>query len=230
MSTGYFAPYKMLPPTRCWRYVLYIISCYNILIPLMRDYIYIFNNNKEKYIIASGIEFKDFVFLLKNKNLILLEHGYTKYKFDQKTQFYYILTNGIKNITKDNIYSYGNFTWVDFDNSKKLSSLKDKEIAELLFFSHMGNPYRHIHFKALGNKFLCFSHDDGWYLKLYYYKWSDISILLKKLLSKLSLSKTDEIISKIKHGQNAFWITKHKFERCAKTHNIDELLGKKLSK
>lgn len=42
-----------------------------------------------------------------------------------------------------------------------------QELAELLTFGSTRVPFGEVGIPGLGNRFLAFSHDDGWYLRLF---------------------------------------------------------------
>jgi hypothetical protein len=189
----------------------------------MRNYLYIWNNKKNKSIIASGLEFRDFLKIFGNKGgLILLKHRYDNTEYDNNSRFDYIKNDMIFELVKDSIYNYGDFVLVDYENS--FPNLSDKTISELLFFAHMGKPYKSILIPELNNAFLYNSHDDGWFLRLYYSSWE----MAEEALEKILLDHQKQIIKDIKLTENAFWIEDGKINKEISTFNIDSILNRKI--
>jgi hypothetical protein len=192
----------------------------------MRDYLYIFNDPKAKFILASGIEFKVLENHLSGRGLFLLKHEYPDTGYDLQSRFEYLPSADIKELSKENIYGWGDFCWIDFLGSPPFQ-LEKKTISELLYFAHTSEPLNASRFTELQNKFLCYIHDDGWYLKLYYNDWNDIAGLLKDVIPRLK--GNCDIIRDIEIGDEAYWISKGVAEPCDKTTDIDGILNKKLN-
>ena len=133
--------------------------------------------------VFSGITFADFVEFIPIpvENIILLKSGYTSYMSIHNFE----LLEGKESINKlklDDIYSYGDFSFVDYTDTSLPSQLTDSNVAELLYLSHMNKPLKSPFFEVLQNNFAYLSHDDGWWCKLYS-KESEapIALLLNKL-------------------------------------------------
>jgi hypothetical protein len=82
------------------------------------------------------------------------------------------LQDEIPKVVGENIYSWGDFCWVDY-NTENFPHLTKREIAELLYFGHKAEPLNEVRIPSLNNKYLFYAHDDGWFLKLYYVNWDD---------------------------------------------------------
>ena len=191
----------------------------------MRKYLYIWHVPEQHLIVASGIEFTDLVdHITLSSGLILLSHGYYNANYDKSSRFDFIEKNDIRELQSKDIYSWGDFCWVDY-NSESFPKISKKEIAELLFFSHMAEPFENIIYSSLKNKFLCYSHDDGWFLKLYYKNWNDINALIKSL--NISCNK-DELIKSLISQRHAFWVHGDSIEKEETTFDIDSILNKRL--
>jgi len=73
----------------------------------------------------------------------------------------------LPSLLQDDIYGYGDFIWVDFENEKSLDSLSPTNVAELLYMAHMGEPLQSPFLSAINNRFVYYAHDDGWSTRLY---------------------------------------------------------------
>jgi hypothetical protein len=90
----------------------------------------------------------------------------------------------------------------------------------------MVQPFGQIRIPGLGNRFLFYAHDDGWYLKLYYVHWSDIESLIQAIVEGHHVSMDHTALSKeVRVGQSGFWFTRSNIVRLEKTHDIDALLN-----
>lgn len=187
----------------------------------MRDYLYIYNNNDEKYILTSGINFKDLQDVLTVKNgLILIKHCYHSAHYDNDSRFDYILSYEINNLIEDDIYSYGDFIFVDYDN--ELKNLSKQDISELLYFGHKVEPYGNINIKNIDNEILCYIHDDGYLCKIYYSNWEIIDKILASLLNENNIS------SLIKNKNIAYWFDKDGSKVESSTDSIDDILNRNI--
>ena len=191
----------------------------------MRDYLYIWNDPEEHFIVASGIEFSDLMdHMGSNGGLVLLEHGldwFTKYlEQDSNSELIYVPQTQIHELAKEDIYSWGNFSWADYA-CESIAGLSDQEIAELLFFARMKRPLDRIALPALGNKFLCYIHDDGWYMKLYYSSWDDVAMLMGALHPELDLTE-------LHTGKSAYWVSGSSIDIEEKTFDIDSILERRI--
>ena len=191
----------------------------------MRNYLYIWHDPEQHLIVASGTEFTDLVdHISLSSGLILLSHGYDDANYDKSSRFDFIEKNDIRELQNADIYSWGDFCWVDY-NSETFPFISKEEIAELLYFSHMAEPIKNIIYPSLKNKFLCYSHDDGWFLKLYYKNWNDINALVKSL--NITCNK-DELINSLLSQKHALWVQGGSIEEEEITFDIDSILNKKL--
>jgi hypothetical protein len=191
----------------------------------MRDYLYLWNDPEHKSLIASGIQFKDILpFIPANKSIIFLRHGCCDTEFDSASGFEYLSAKCLPLLAREEIYSWGDFCWIDF-SGKEFPSITKKTIAELLYFYHTSKPYGKTAFSSLDNRFMYWSHDDGWYLKLYYCEWRWIKKILTNLFKKLKVVNRNRVHTQIQEGKDAFWISQGKIRICEKTHDIDRILN-----
>jgi hypothetical protein len=191
----------------------------------MRNYLYIWHKKEQQFIVASGIEFADISgYISLSSGLILLSHCFDDAKFDKNSRFDFIGQKGIRELSNEDIYSWGDFCWVDYD-SESFPKISKKEIAELLYFSHMAEPFKSIIYPSLKNKFLFYSHDDSWFLKLYYKNWNDINDLISAL--NISCDK-DKLINSLISQRHALWVQGDSIEEEESTFDIDSIINKRL--
>lgn len=191
----------------------------------MRDYLYIWHDIGSNSIIASGIEFESIANqMVPNRGIILLNHNSENAKFDDSSRFEYVPPEKISDLTKEDIYSWGDFCWIDYE-SDKFPKLSKKQISEILYFEHKAEPFDDIRLSCLNNKFMCYAHDDGWFLKMFYHNFSDVVGLIRSL--DLSFDH-NELISSLEHAKAAYWISSGKIEVEQITLDIDKVLNQRL--
>jgi hypothetical protein len=191
----------------------------------MRDYLYIWNDPSEGFIVASGIEFRDFAPLFSNGGIVLLDHAAEAVEHDSLSRFDFVTASGLPTFCRQDIYGWGDFVWADYCTDR-FPSIPKEEVAELLYFAHAATPLRSTRVGSLCNRFLTYVHDDGWFLKTYYADWSLAALLLARAAP--SLSKDD--FAAIQTGQDAFWIQGGHKSTEAKTFDIDSVLNRRMNR
>jgi len=191
----------------------------------MRDYLYIWHDPDQQFLVASGIEFKDFQPSLNQQGgVLLVEHQSETAAFDVASGFSVAASARLLELVNEDIYSWGNFVWADYGTTN-FSPITDVEVAELLFFARKARPLHGISLPNLHNDFLGYAHDDGWYLKLYYSSWEKI----EQLLSTATPSAIGMLdLAELKQGRHGFWIRGGEMHNEEKTHDIDSVLNKRL--
>jgi hypothetical protein len=191
----------------------------------MRDYLYVWHDPNRQFLVASGIEFKDFLPHLKSQGgIILLDHQSEIASYDANTAFDFVQASDLSELAAENIYSWGNFVWADYA-SPTFPSISDTEIAELLFFAQKANPLHEVLIPSLCNQFLGYEHDDGWYLKLYYNRWEYVESLLVRAVPS-TLGNLD--VLELKQGAHGFWLQEGETQIEEKTHDVDKVLNRRL--
>lgn len=149
-----------------------------------RGVIYVHMNVVDHYVLSYGIEFHEFCQAFPSmQNLLLLNHKFNDGNFNLHTLLEYVDSETIKKISEDDVYSYGDFCWVDFEDEEDLNRLDGQEIAELLYLSHIKTHLRLPFYRKLNNRFAYLSHDDGWFNKTYYRSFDDFYITLSESIS-----------------------------------------------
>lgn len=195
----------------------------------MRDYLYIWNDPKKQCIVASGIEFKKLSSHFdRSRALILIDHKSVNGRQDSNSGFDFFDQTDVCNLVEEDIYSWGNFSWADYDTSElppfSPPSLLPEEVAELLYFAHSGKPLRKVFIPSLRNQFLAHAHDDGWLLKLYYSDWSDVEVLLRKVFPEKPVCSR---LSELRSGNCAFWVQGGTISIEEITLDIDSIINRR---
>lgn len=188
----------------------------------MRDYLYIWNDPRNNFIVASGIEFKDLAKAVPHKSLWLLGDDFTG-DISWPSRFTHVDKKAERRLLKENIYGYGDFTWADSLYGQKVE-LSDLEIAKLAYFKQCTTPYGELECPSIGNQFLVFAHDDGWFLKMYYSSFEN----MRTVLTKMKIS--DTITQMIENGQKAVYIDRVDTEAVERTLDVDSVMSKMYKK
>jgi len=190
----------------------------------MRDYLYLWHDPHQKFLVASGIEFRDFLQCLKLQGgIVLVDHQSEISSYDVSTSFDYVPISSLSELAAEDIYSWGNFVWADYSSSE-FPAINDMEIASLLFLAHKARPLHAVQIHSLSNKFLAYVHDDGWYLRLYYSEWGHVEQLIAGLIPA-GLGNLD--VAELRDGTYGFWLNAGVVDREEKTHDVDSVLNRR---
>lgn len=153
--------------------------------PLNRDLIYIHLNDRDQYVISSGIEFLDFArgIAVSLNHLLLLEHKYDDGDFNRHTLFEYVPEDRLSRLVAENVSAYGGFCWIDFEEVEALNVVTGQEIAELLYLGHIKHHLKQPFYNQLGNRFAYLAQNDGWFNKTYYRNFNDFFRMLGNVLA-----------------------------------------------
>lgn len=163
-------------------------------------YIKIFED--KSYIHTSGIEFIDFIngMQLKNTNFLILKGFPQNCKYSRKLCLEYVTKKLADKFIKEDVYRYGDFCWLDYEDDKALSKITKDELAQMLYMGHKMEPFNNFRFTCLNNKYAYICHDDGWWNNVYMentnnYKNVIAYILAKKLKGrKRNINLPDDIL------------------------------------
>lgn len=158
-----------------------------------------------KKVISYGIEFKEFMAALnKQPNNILVMKGHFGTHYDFNVNREYCTKEDFDEFVSEDVYSYGNFSWVDFEEVSALKELSDQDIAELYFFSNKWAPLNDSYFEKLNNRFFYNAHDDGWINWTYFNNIDEFFDILKHIieskiqhLNDIRVAVSDDGITKI---------------------------------
>ena len=190
----------------------------------MRDYLYIWNDRVQKLLVASGIEFRDLLPLFTMGGVVLLKHAFHDAECDDSASgLDFLPAARLSKLASEDFYSWGDFRFADFTGDA-FPMLSPDEIAELLYFGHIGQPLRRNRIGTLGNCFLVAIHDDGWCIQVRYSDWSDVDRLLQNVGPGLS----PELVARIEEGGRALWIRGGRVAEEERTLDIDSVLNRRL--
>lgn len=90
-----------------------------------RDIIYMVYDEKDQSVTSMGIEFIDFVrsLTVEINNVLLLASGYIGEDYHSGVGLDFVRKEYLEELYKDNVYSYGDFCWIDFENIVSLDNL-----------------------------------------------------------------------------------------------------------
>ncbi|MBA4536862.1 hypothetical protein H1Z61_06835 [Bacillus aquiflavi] len=164
------------------------------------DLVYIYLNENNQYILSHGIEFFEFAQTVPNPlgNILLLKHQFDDGDFNMHTLLEYVPSERIEKLIKDDVYDYGDFCWLDFEEEDGLNELTQQEIAELLYLGHLKQHLHTPFYSQLGNQYVYLAHDDGWFNKTYYRHLEDFYWMLGRLIpSKVGKLKFEKSLFRI---------------------------------
>lgn len=106
--------------------------------------------------------FKEFMQYIKHKprNILLLNDNFRNSMYNARLKLYYIGEKSINDLVLDNIYSYVDFSWIDYCDDVDLDCISKKDLLEIIYTKYIGQPYERSFFDSLGNNYLYFTHDD----------------------------------------------------------------------
>lgn len=148
-----------------------------------------------------GIEFPEFIkgIPVMLPNLLLLRHKFDDGNFNMHTMLEFADEDGIKKLVQDDVYGYGDFCWIDFEDEESLNELSGQEMAELLYLGHYKDHLRPPFYRKLGNNFSYLAHDDGWFNKTYYRSLDHFYSMLGHVISeKLGYKKEKSLLGRWK--------------------------------
>jgi len=197
----------------------------------MRDYLYLWHQPACNRIIASGVEFCDFVPDCSSAGgVVLLRHKFNDASFDLKNRFDFVPAVKLAELAADDIHNYGDFCWADFSRRSVLAELSDPAIAALAFFGHTARPLGgKIKVPGLDNGLLCFAHDDGYYARVFYAHWDAVGPLIGRSLDHILDAKLSaETYERVRMGDTAFFCYEGEVVECEQTEDMDAIQRKHL--
>ncbi len=162
----------------------------------MLDLVYVHLNENGQYVISYGVEFAEFAHSLPRSlnHLLLLKHRYDDGDYNRHTSFDFVTKEKVQKLAQENIYGYGDFCWIDFEEKDGLDELSGVEIAELLYLGHLKQHLKMPFYNKLGNRYVYLSRDDGWFTKTYFRHMNDFYRMLGEVIAlkmgELKLEKT----------------------------------------
>lgn len=123
---------------------------------IMKELIYIHLNAVHHYTMSYGIEFREFVKCLPKElnNVLLLKHNFDYSDFNMHTLLDYVEKDNLDRLLKEDVYEYGDFCWLDFEDTDGLNELEGQEIAELLYLGHSKQHLSGPFYSKLNNRYV----------------------------------------------------------------------------
>lgn len=95
---------------------------------------------------------------------------------------FWFISEDIDEFIEEDVYRYGDFSWVDFESVKGLEAIEPQKVAELFYVSKMWKVIDRTYFDKLKNRFIYTAHDDGWSNHIFYNDISDYKEILSKII------------------------------------------------
>lgn len=162
----------------------------------LRDIFYINAYPDKNEFVYYGLEFKEFIRFIpfELKNLLLIQSQYYVAGGGSNYSFETVGESDIEELVSEDIYGYGDFTWVDYNHISNVKNLEPREVADLLYLGHMFRPVESPFFDKIENRFAYLAHDDGWFCRLYCRYFEDFTeVIVKKVIDMASTSKKRKI-------------------------------------
>jgi len=165
----------------------------------MRDLFYIDANFEESYYLIYGMTFNEFIRFnpTQIENILVPNVCYYTNSFNKIWQFDTAIgVNSILSLSEKDIYSLGDFHWIDFKSESCIDECSPEEKAQVLYLSHFWKPMLSPFFEKFNNNYFYLGHDDGYYCKLYCKDMSVMkSIIANKIIASVSTNKKRKIYS-----------------------------------
>ncbi|GAE89771.1 hypothetical protein [Acetivibrio straminisolvens] len=134
------------------------------------SFVYVKIDRNNSMVHSTGITFKDFSMGLNLDKCYLILAGYShECRFNTKLLLEYVTKEQARSLIEQDVYAFGDFCWVDFENEKQLHLVTDEELARLLFMSHQKRPLGSFRIDSLMNEYGYLCHDDGYCNYTYLY-------------------------------------------------------------
>jgi hypothetical protein len=163
--------------------------------------IYLHVNYSEQFVLSNGISFGEFVASLPTDihQVLLLKHQFEDTEVHMHTLLDYVKKDPFYQLAQEDVASYGDFCWVDFEEIEGADVLDGQEIAELLYLGHMKKHLRLPFFQKLNNRYVYLSHDDRYWTKVYYRYFEDFYHILGAVIGRrLSGTKLERSFLRLK--------------------------------
>ncbi|QOR35454.1 hypothetical protein IMX26_01000 [Clostridium sp. 'deep sea'] len=103
-----------------------------------KEFYYVKINEQTNMIYSIGLSFAEFIESVSDKpqNVLLLKGNFINSSFSLHTRFEYVTSDHLHELYCDNVYNYGDFCWLDYEDYSCIESLTELEIAKLLYAAH----------------------------------------------------------------------------------------------
>lgn len=186
----------------------------------MRHYLYLWHDPAERMLVASGIEFKDFIPVLGESGGIVLRKGSAGTP-RKPAACQALAQQQLPALAQEDLYACGSHAWADWRGAAPPPL--DGDVAAAL--AYRAAPSQRTQLAGLQNRFLAFAHDDGWYLKLFYAAWDEAAAFLAGAIPP-ALGTLD--LAALAQGDDGYWLQNGAVHVELKTHDIDSVLNRRL--
>ena len=133
------------------------------------SFYYISIDIEKNKVFSCGGKFSDFISFIsiKPENILLMKGNFYEGHWNNKIGLDYADKDNINDLILDDVYSYGDFVWVDYEDKDLIDNISPMELAELLYISHMKIPLNTPFLKSLNNNYIYLAHDDNYWTKIY---------------------------------------------------------------
>ena len=143
-----------------------------------------------------GVRFADFIKALGcPKNLLLLTSSIPDVQTIHEINFDAVLEPWLDGLIESEQYLRGDFCWIDFESERDLISIPRQELAHLSYLRLQSEPFDTPFFDSLRNRYIYFSHDDGWLTSVYFRDTTDVLKLISSLVS-LCENQLEEVVGR----------------------------------
>lgn len=147
---------------------------------------YIKINEKDNKVKTSGIKFKEFMEGIseKPKNLLMFKGWSINSTIEPSLSLEYVDNENISAICEEDVYDFGDFQWIDFDETSNLEKVSKDELSKMLYLNHTGKPYDTFLFESLNNNYAYIAHDDEYIVNVYMKEVKDYKNVINYKIKK----------------------------------------------
>lgn len=159
-----------------------------------------FNNDYMKNIlICSGVSISEFMNFVDGLERIIIVKGdcigdtaYNKFEVFESRK-------SILKYFKEDQKILGDFCFMDYSDLENPRKLNSMEMGYMLYCAHMFNIRNKKVINSLDNHFVCMTHDDGFYMKIFYDSEEMIFSLIEKKILKIYKEEFNIYLESITH-------------------------------
>ncbi len=134
-----------------------------------RDFYYVNINIQESEVVSCGAQFSEFIEFIpvKPRNILLMKGRFWGGNWHRDIGLDYVDSKNMSELISDDVYSYGDFCWIDYRDKKVIDTMLPIELSELLYISHRNIPLHTPFFERINNNYVYLAHDDDYWTKIY---------------------------------------------------------------
>lgn len=168
------------------------------------DFYYVSIDIQKSEVFSCGGKFSEFInfISIKPENILLIKGNFYEGHWNNKIGLDYADKDNIHDLIFDDVYKYGDFVWVDYEDKDAIDNIPPMELAELLYISHMKIPLNTPFLKSLNNNYIYLAHDDNYWTKIYMKNIYDYKKVIEGKILKELKGRKKEILSIPEHIMN----------------------------